>query len=258
MTGKHRLDPHLNVLKTPSQFAADGARIIASQAGTQQVAGVVHEINQTILGRTLTFSSSAGGKLVLDVLGRRILRLGDAENVLHQAIIGTDHTHDIAQIVRDFAAPMTEIRVIVAPLVSSDTGLDIGLHVAGLAAQLNVDLSNPPSQEPPSFLAKVLASLDQQFIGWILREVGGADQSLGPDETVSQLREILDDNLDDYAAQLASIEPDIQMPAMLVVGPKISTEYATIFARADGQFLYGILNVASANDLQQAWTKAQS
>ncbi len=258
MTGNHLLDPHLDVLKSPSHFAADGARIIVSQGGALQIAAVLHEINQTILGRRLEFSSPDGRKLVLSVLGRRILRLDDVKNALHAVGLSTDHTQDIAQIIRDFVAPLTEVRVTSSPLASNDAGLDIGLHVAELATLLDVNLSNPVPQKPSGFLTKIVTSLGQKISAWILHDVGGADQRHGPDAAVTRLRGLMNDSLDDLVAQLASIEPDIDLPALLVVGPSGPVGYATVFARADNQFLLGILNGASATDLQHAWAQAES
>lgn len=65
----------LQALQAPARLAPGGARVVAEVGHPNPLAALLRAVNETMLSRSLTFESSMGTSLTLDVAGRRVLRL---------------------------------------------------------------------------------------------------------------------------------------------------------------------------------------
>jgi hypothetical protein len=158
----------LHALQSPSRIAPGGARVVASFSDPNPLAALLRELNETILSRALTFESSDGALLTVEVSGRRVLRLlaanglPDADACLAAATLEDAHRDELCQLFQALAAPRLELRVTSQMLERSGDGISVGLPVAFLADLLQVDLnpavgaSAPP---PPPVAARPAPSL---------------------------------------------------------------------------------------------------
>lgn len=101
----------LRSLQTPSRHAPGGARVVASLSDPNPAAALLRELNETIMARSLTFESSGGALLTLDVSGRRVLRLiaangmAGADDLLAADALEDEHKQDLIRLIQTVAAP---------------------------------------------------------------------------------------------------------------------------------------------------------
>jgi hypothetical protein len=147
------INMRLQSLRSPSRIAPGGFRVIASPpGGGDPLSALLREMNETILGRTLTFESNVGAQMSVDVSGRRVLRLvsanglADADACLAAETLDDDHKDDLLKLFQAIADPRHELRVSSTPLTRSSDSVSVGLPVALLADLLLLDLN--PSGDP--------------------------------------------------------------------------------------------------------------
>jgi hypothetical protein len=147
------INSRLQSLRSRSRVAPGGFRVIASPpGGDDPLSALLREMNETILGRTLTFESNVGAQMSVDVSGRRVLRLvsanglADADACLAAETLDDDHKDDLLKLFQAIADPRHELRVSSTPITRSSDGVSVGLPVALLADLLLLDLN--PSGEP--------------------------------------------------------------------------------------------------------------
>jgi hypothetical protein len=145
----------LQALQVPSRLAPGGARVIATLSDPSPLAALLREVNETVLGRVLTFETSGGSSLALEVSGRRVLRLVaanglvGAENCLAAPALEDEHKDDLIKLLQTVAAPRHELRVSTLPTPREREAVSIGLPAALLADLLLIEL-NPVGQEAPA------------------------------------------------------------------------------------------------------------
>jgi hypothetical protein len=143
------INSRLRSLRAMSRVAPGGFRSIAAPPGADPLPALLREMNETVLGRTLTFESGSGSQMSLDVSGRRVLRLvsanglAGAEACLAAETLDDENKDDLLKLFQALADPRQELRVASAPIVRSGEGMSVGLPVALLADLLLLDL-NPP------------------------------------------------------------------------------------------------------------------
>ncbi|MDM7931580.1 hypothetical protein [Tabrizicola sp.] len=134
-------------LQAPAHVAPGGARIIAAASDPNPLAALLREVNETMLGRALTFESRIGTNLTLEVSGRRVLRLtaasglAGAESCLSEPALEDAHKDDLIKLLQALAVPNQELRVTTTPIDREREGVSVGLPVALLADLLLVDLN---------------------------------------------------------------------------------------------------------------------
>lgn len=137
----------LQALQTSARLAPGGARVLAAIQNANPLAALLCEVNETVLGRTLTFESSGGSSLTLEVSGRRVLRvtaangLPGAEGCLAAEALEDEHKDNLIKLLQGVAAPRHELRVRALPMTREVDGVSVGLPVALLADLLLVDLN---------------------------------------------------------------------------------------------------------------------
>jgi len=149
----------LQSLQTTARVAPGGARVIAEMSDPSPLTALLCEVNETMLGRSLTFESSAGSSLTLEVSGRRVLRLtgvngiDGAESCLGAPALEDEHKDQVIKLLQAVAMPRNELRVIASGISREREGVSVGLPVALLADLLLIDLNRleqPQAPEPES------------------------------------------------------------------------------------------------------------
>lgn len=124
-----------------------GARVIAKATDESPLTALLREVNETMLGRALTFASETGASLTLEVSGRRILRLVGAEGLegaescLSAPTLEDAHKDDLLKLMQALALPRQELRVTAIPIDREREGISVGLPIALLADLLLLDLN---------------------------------------------------------------------------------------------------------------------
>lgn len=283
----------LHSLQTASRLLPEGGRIIASRSDPQPITVILREINETVLGRALHFMSESGLSLSIDVAGRRILRVTDAqglpraETCLAASVLEDEHKDDLIKLMLAFAQPRHEIRLSSRTSIQGSDGVSVGLPVAliadlllvelnGLDAELPSDAGFPPplakspeGEEPTPEVAPVRsATKDGSVMGrfargngsvlmaWLIS--GGEEDGVveGPEEMVDHLRSFLDDELGDLGAQLDRISAAPGDPVCLCLGAKLDSGHSILCARADGAILLGLAEGDCLQPLMSAWSTA--
>lgn len=154
----------LQALQGPLRIAPGGGRVIAAITDQNPLAALLQEVNETMLGRSLTFESSGGASLTLDVSGRRVLRVSQATGLagagasLAIDALEDEHKDELIKLVQAVATPRHELRVTSVPMDRDTEGVSVGLPIALLADLLLVDLNalapgesvaEPERPEPP-------------------------------------------------------------------------------------------------------------
>ena len=133
----------LHSLQAELRVLPGGARVIAEANDRNPVAQLLRAANETMLGRSLEFASSAGPSLTLDVAGRRVLRLTashglpGAEACLGAEVLEDEHKDDLIKLMQAVAAPRQELRVMSGPIGRKGT-MVMRASSAGLKCALTV------------------------------------------------------------------------------------------------------------------------
>jgi hypothetical protein len=163
----------LQSLQTPARVAPGGARIIATASDPNPLAALLREVNETMLGRALTFESRIGTNLTLEVSGRRVLRvtaangLDGAESCLSVPALEDAQKDDLIKLLQAFAATHQELRVTATPVSREREGVSVGLPVALLADLLLVDLNPLAAGQQPAATAQPEAAPAPAPAEWV-------------------------------------------------------------------------------------------
>lgn len=275
----------LEALQTPARLAPGGARVVAEIGHPNPLAALLREVNETMLGRSLTFESSAGSSLTLEVAGRRVLRLtgmsglSGGEACLAAHALEDEHKDELIKLMQGVAAPRHELRVMSGPTDRGSDGLSVGLPVALLADLCLIELNETaepetptpePEPEPESpaghdfedgdaaFLLRLARRMGPALTAWLIS--GGTEDGLtgGPEEMVAHLKGFLDDEAESLSQQLDMVSPVPAGPVCIVLGASLVEGHSIICARADGGFLLGVIEGDATGTLLRAWNAARS
>ncbi|MFO1203385.1 MAG: hypothetical protein U1E58_12190 [Tabrizicola sp.] len=275
----------LQSLQTPSRFALGKARIIADAQSRNPVAQLLRATNETMLGRSLQFDSSAGPSLTLDVSGRRVLRvtaalgLPGAEGCLGVEVLEDEHKDELIKLLQGISAPKHELRVTSGPIGRGGEEVSVGLPVALLADLLLIDLNavegegepeieeDAPEPEPAveaapveatsatlaGSLAAFAASVGAELVAWQI--VGGDDdgRSNGPDEMVSHLNGFLDDEREAVDRQLDVLSAVPGGAIAVVLGATLIEGHSILCVRLNGGILLGVVEGDGTKASLAAW-----
>ncbi|NJM84274.1 MAG: hypothetical protein HC844_19130 [Tabrizicola sp.] len=279
------LQMRLHALETASLFTAGGRRIIADAASGVQLAAVLHELNETVLGRTLHIDNDGGKSFAVEVAGRRVLRVTSVEAVADpfdwSGVDALDESHrdELIRLIAAVASPGAEVRVAISALSvandGSSKGLNVGVPVAALAEAVKVDLNSPPTAAEPveapieepvdedaavgetGFLDRMVSGLGPILVAWIARAPETEDRLFGPEEMVSHLAEFLDDEGEALVEQMDKLSPGKADPLCHVLGATMVEGHCVISLRADGAVLLGVIEGDATAGLLQAWNAAR-
>lgn len=269
----------LHSLQSDIRLLPGGARIIAEANDGNSLAQLLRTANETMLGRSLEFVSSAGPAITLDVAGRRVLRLTashgipGAESCLGVEVLEDEHKDDLIKILQAVAAPRHELWVTSGPIGRGGEEVSVGLPVALLADLLLIDLNQIgagealPAEEPVAMpvpesvavqlsgrnIADFAIGIGPSLVAWIIR--GGEDdgRSDGVEEMVSHLQGFLEDEHEAVVRQLDLMSAQPGDAVCLMLGASLIEGHSILCARLSETLLLGIIEGDGAPAALAAW-----
>lgn len=286
----------LTALQASAQIAPGGGRVIAAISDPNPMAALLREVNETILGRTLRFESSHGSSLSLEVAGRRVLRLTEAnglsgaETCLAAPALEDEQKDDLIKLMQALASPRTELRVTSLPAAPAGSGVSVGLPVALLADLLLIDLNVAPADDAPAepvaeaapaetpeppepaveaaapsaagprathSLSGLARGMGPSLMAWLVQ--GGEDDgaSEGPEEMVSHLKGFLEDETDSVLRQLDLLSNQPGSAVCTVLGATLVEGHSVLCARSGEGLLLGVVEGDATQALLAAWAEAK-
>lgn len=272
----------LQSLQTTARFVPGGGRVIAEATDRNPVAQLLRAANETMLARSLRFLSSAGPSLTLDVAGRRVLRVTDAQGLpgaeicLGVEALEDEHKDEVIKLLQALAVPRHELHVLSGPIGRGGEEVSVGLPVALLADLLLVDLNalgpdeEPPAEEedlpPPPTPEEIEASgtglsafagaMGPALIAWLIE--GGADDGRtdGPEEMVTHLQGFLGDERGSLEGQFDSLSAMPGDPICMMLGATLVEGHSIVCARIGTAILLGVVEGDATTAILGAWRAA--
>lgn len=271
----------LQSLQATSRIVPGGGRVIADATDRNPLAQLLRTANETMLGRSLRFQSSAGPSLALDVAGRRVLRLTDAqglpgaESCLGLEALEDEHKDDLIKLLQAVAAPRHELRVVSGPIGRGGEVVSVGLPVALLADLMLVDLNATGPDEEPSAdetaveapaldviaasgtgLSGFAGAMGPSLVAWLI--AGGAEDGRtdGPEEMVSHLQGFLDEEQEPLERQFDLLSPVPGDPICMTLGATLVEGHSIVCARIGAAILLGVVEGDATAATLGAWKAA--
>lgn len=269
----------LSSLQADIRVLSGGGRVIADARDRSPVAQLLRAANETVLGRSLEFISSAGPSLTLEVAGRRVLRvtasngLPGAESSLGVEVLENEHKDELIKLLQAVAVPRQELRVISGPLVRGGAEVSVGLPVALLADLLLIDLNEVGPGEPlPDEVALVNAvpeapsiqlsgksivdyaeAIGSILVAWLISGGEHSGRSGGANEMVSHLQGFLEDERDAVVRQLDNMSVQAGAPICLILGASLIEGHSIVCARMESSLLIGVIEGDGTQAALSAW-----
>jgi len=271
----------LQSLQTSGRFVAGGTRVLAEATDRNPVAQILRAANETMLPRSLRFFSESGPSLTLDVAGRRILRVTDAQGLpsaqdcLGVGALEDEHKDALIKLLQGVAVQRHELHVATGPIGRGGEAVSVGLPVALLADLLLVELNPIGPDEEPAALAEAptepqveeadvsgsgfqgfAAAMGPSLIAWLID--GGAEdgRSDGPDEMVSHLQGFLADERDSLERQFDLLSALPGDPICMILGATLVEGHSIIGARLGPAVLLGVVEGDATTAVLGAWRAA--
>lgn len=270
----------LQSLQATSRIVPGGGRVIAEVTDRNPLAQLLRAANETMLGRSLRFDSSAGPSLTLDVSGRRVLRLTDAqglpgaESCLGLEALEDEHKDDLIKLLQAVAAPRHELRVTSGPIGRGGEAVSVGLPVALLADLVLIELNaTGPDDEPVQAAEVVVPALEEiaatgaglsgfagamgsGLVAWLI--AGGSEdgRTAGPDEMVSHLQGFLDDEREALEGQFDTLSSAPGDPICMTLGATLLEGHSILCARIGPSVLLGVVEGDATKATLAAWRAA--
>ncbi|HLQ17962.1 MAG TPA: hypothetical protein VK146_03200 [Tabrizicola sp.] len=270
----------LQSLQATSRIVSGGGRVIAEITDRNPLAQLLRAANETMLGRSLRFDSSAGPSLTLDVSGRRVLRLTHAKGLpgadvcLGLEALEDEHKDDLIKLLQAVAAPRHELRVTSGPIGRGGEQVSVGLPVALLADLVLIELNTlGPDEEPedePEVEAPALeamaatglgltgfaAAMGPTLIAWLV--AGGAEdgQTDGPEEMVSHLQGFQQDERESLERQFDVLSSAPGDPICITLGATLVEGHSIVCARIGPAILLGVVEGDATTASLGAWKAA--
>jgi len=278
----------LHSLQSPAIIDPAGGRLIAAAMDPSPITAVMREINETMLGRSLTFHSDAGPNMTLEVAGRRVLRMAAAEGLaradtcLSAPALEDGQKDDLIRLLHALAIPGRTLRVVSTPISNEAEGVSVGLPVALLADLMLVELNGieaetpepepePETTEEPaadtpapvlqaatgaSLLGRFARANGQVLMAWMI--AGGEEDgaTYGPEEMVSHLLGFLEIEGEALSQQLDLISTVPGAPVCIALGANLAVGNGILCARASNGFLLALIDGDSTQTILRAWTAA--
>ncbi len=269
----------LQSLQATSRIVPGGGRVIAEVTDRNPLAQLLRAANETMLGRSLRFDSSAGPSLTLDVSGRRVLRLTDAqglpgaESCLGLEALEDEHKDALIKLLQAVAAPRHELRVTSGPIGRGGEEVSVGLPVALLADLVLIELNATGPDEEPAVAEVVVPPLEEiaatgaglsgfaaamgpGLVAWLI--AGGSEdgRTAGPDEMVSHLQGFLDDEGEALESQLDTLSAAPGDPICMMLGATLLEGHSILCARIGPSVLLGVVEGDATKATLAAWRAA--
>lgn len=270
----------LQSLQATSRIVPGGGRVIAETTDRNPLAQLLRAANETMLGRSLRFESSAGPSLTLDVSGRRVLRLTHAQGLpgadscLGLEALEDENKDDLIKLLQAVAAPRHELRLTSGPIGRGGEQVSVGLPVALLADLVLIELNalgpnedpiEQPEVLPPALdeiaatglgLSGFAAAMGASLIAWLIS--GGAEdgRTAGPEEMVSHLQGFLADERDALERQFDALSNQAGDPICMILGATLVEGHSIVGARIGPSVLLGVVEGDATTATLGAWKAA--
>ncbi|MEL6167787.1 MAG: hypothetical protein AAFR35_03800 [Pseudomonadota bacterium] len=241
-------------------LSGPGPRIIARLGGADPLAAILSEIDETVLPRTLDFSTDAGRRVHCDVVGRRLLKVSDIVSPSplpgQAALLGADldaSQGDAGDRLRAMflgAMQGADILSVEAHMLGRDVAPgEVGISAALLADMWGFALDPDPPTDAAAVLGGFLSAIEQNVQAGIWMHGEEAD-SFGEEATLARLGPPVD--LDAAAGELVAARIDPLEPAPLLA-TRMSGGDVRVIARFGDQVLVLLVNADAEADIAQHW-----
>lgn len=241
----------LNALQKEPQFNSAGRRIIASGKPADNAIAILNEIDQTILARQLSFTTSSGDVLTLDVVGRRALRVVAGSEVVEAGkyLTESDNLDNFLQMLLGFGHEAKEISVISnEPSEGLDSSI-VGLAAARMMKRIR-DIEYAP--ESGSLAQKILNRIPDADI-WLIVRGEDAGDSFGDSDLVEALRDFTSGQLESIDSHLDSLAQSPDAAVATIIGNLSGEGKVMLCLRTKEQLAFAILPTGSVSATMQAW-----
>jgi len=174
MTDQRRLQDKLQKIAVSAEFSA-GRRVLHTGQGGDFLVAILHEIDETILGRLLVFENDNGACIELDAANRHLLRLnqtsGDDALAVHADLCDRQFsdadgagTSALAALLQVFLAGTKTLHVSAKKLNRTPEVTEIGYSAHFLADAWGIGLYGADPTAPPDL--PELPDQSEPFIGY--------------------------------------------------------------------------------------------
>lgn len=274
----------LQSLQTAARIVPGGGRVVSEGTDKNPVAQLLRVTNETMLARSLRFVSTGGPSLTLDVAGRRILRVTDAqglvgaETCLGREALEDEHKDDLIKLLQGVAMPRQELHVVSGPVGRGGEEVSVGLPVALLADLLLIDLNAvgpdedpvaaPEEEAPPPApssegspaegggLSGFAAALGPSLIAWLIKGGSEDGRTEGPEEMVSHLDGFLGEEQSSLERQFDVLSAAPGDPICMTLGATLVEGHSIVAARIGASILLGVIEGDATTAALAAWRAA--
>lgn len=275
----------LQSLQTTARIVPGGARVISETTDRNPVAQLLRVTNETMLARSLRFVSTGGPSLTLDVAGRRILRVTDAQGLAGaESCIGLEaledeQKDDLIKLLQGVAIPREELHVISGPVGRGGEEVSVGLPVALLADLLLIELNATEPDEEPEVapeeeaplptskpgdsmadgdggLSGFASALGPALVAWLINGGSEDGRTDGPEEMVSHLDGFLGDERESLERQFDVLSATPGDPICMILGATLVEGHSIVAARVGAAILLGVIEGDATTATLGAWRAA--
>lgn len=274
----------LQSLQTTARVVPGGARVVSEATDRNPVAQLLRITNETMLARSLRFISTGGPSLTLDVAGRRILRVTDAqglvgaESCLGLEALEDEHKDDLIKLLQGVAMPGQELHVVSGPVGRGGEEVSVGLPVALLADLLLIELNaTEPDEDPVAApeeeaepgessqeestsdaggLTAFALALGPALIAWLIKGGSEDGRTEGPEEMVSHLDGFMDDERESLERQFDILSTIPGDPICMTLGATLVEGHSIVAARIGPAILLGVIEGDATTTALGAWRTA--
>lgn len=201
MSEIHRLQDKLAKLRAAAEGVDSGGRNIRAADKKGLLLAILHEIDETILGRELTFHNDAGSTLVFEVAARRLLGLGEqsgaAKSPSYETILGQSFSEAsgtlfdaLAALLDDFLADTSKLVVKSRKLSRATDPSEIGCSAEALAQAWSLDLYNGNGSASTDQLDEFFAACAEISLASVRFDAENIYQKSGQEDELQRLVEL--------------------------------------------------------------------
>ncbi len=264
MSDIHRLQDKLAKLSAATEGADSGGRNIRAVDKKGLLLAILHEIDETILARELTFQNDAGSALVLEVAARRLLGLAEQsgaakspsyDTILRQSFSEPSETlfGALAALLDEFLEGASKLVVRSKKLSRATDPSEIGCSAEALAQAWSLDLydgdGSAAADQLDEFFAECaeisLASV--QFDAEKIHRISGQEDELGRLVELAQRDHAhLDKFLDECIAKSAT-------PRCVVLGSSHGNRESILYVAAGTTRALFMISSEQLADIISLW-----
>lgn len=261
MSDINRLKESLERLGAEPAGLGGGVRRIPTKTAIDGIAGVLREIDATVLGRNLLFTNSLDEQVGLTVSGRRIQRVHSLappelakayESLTEHRFAGADEpeSEPLFELLVHLVSGGAEVSVRSERVAADESGPDVGASTDGLAAAWGLDPDaedDPDEGDPP--LSAFLDGCEEFLAAAVLLEDGDLVESLGDDTDVAQLM-----GYAEHCAALTVVKSiEEGEPFLFAMRRDDDERGAVIFAGEDSELLVLVTSGANLSLILSLW-----